>query len=215
MIKYILGWFKYLFQLPISKLALVDSDSSFHSSTRIYRFAHIVKTKIGKYTYVGIGTKIIHAEIGNFCSIASDVSIGLEEHTLQNLSTSPIFTETHNATGFSWIKDNKFIPYKKTYIGNDVWIGYRALIKSGVKVGNGAVIAAGAVVTKDVPPYAIVGGVPAKIIRFRFPEVMVKKLEETEWWIMTDEIIKQHIDLFQNNKLTIGELECLKQCQNK
>lgn len=207
MIKYILGWFKYLFQLSISKFALVDCDSVLHYSTRIYRFAHILKTTIGKYTYVGIGTKIIHTEIGNFCSIASDVSIGLEEHTLQNISTSPIFTEAHNATGYSWIKDSIFIPYQKTYIGHDVWIGYRALIKGGVKIGNGAVIAAGAVVTKDIPPFAIVGGVPAKIIRYRFSEEIIKKIEETEWWNMPDKKIKKHIHLFQSNCYTINDID--------
>lgn len=209
MIKYLLGWFKYLFQLSISKFSLVDTDSSFHITTTVYRFAHIIKSTIGKYTYVGIGTKIIHSEIGNFCSIASDVSIGLEEHTLENISTSPIFTEAHNATGYSWIKDDTFIPYKKTYIGHDVWIGYRALIKSGIKIGNGAVIAAGAVVTKDVPSYAIVGGIPAKIIKFRFSEEIANELEDLKWWDMPDEKLKEHIQLFQKKHFTKNDIRTI------
>ena len=157
-------------------------------------------------------SKIIHTEIGNFCSIASDVNIGLEEHTLQNISTSPIFTEVDNATGYSWIKKNHFIPFKRTYIGNDVWIGFRASIKSGVKIGNGAVIATGAVVTKDVPPYAIVGGVPAKIIRYRFSEEIINELQKTEWWNLPDNIIIEHIQSFQKSNHTIEEIRSF--CSN-
>ena len=209
MIKYLLGCLKFLFQTSISKLSLIDNKSSFHITTHIYRFAHIVNSNIGKYTYIGIGSKIIHTEIGNFCSIASDVNIGLEEHTLQNISTSPIFTESHNATGYSWTKEDVFIPFKRTYIGNDVWIGFRALIKSGIKIGNGAVIAAGAVVTKDVPPYAIVGGVPAKIIKYRFSEDIIDELQKSQWWNLPDEIIIKHIQSFQKDDYTMEEIKSI------
>lgn len=210
MIKYLLGWLKFLFQTSVSKLSIIDNKSSFHITTHIYRFTHIVNSKIGKYTYIGIGNKIIHSDIGNFCSIASDVNIGLEEHTLQNISTSPIFTEVHNATGHSWIKQSAFIPFKRTYIGNDVWIGSRALIKSGIKIGNGAVIAAGAVVTKDVPPYAIVGGVPAKIIKYRFSEDIINELQKSEWWNLPDETIIRHLQLFQKNNYTIEDIKSIR-----
>ena len=76
-----------------------------------------------------------------------------------------------------------------TTIGNDVWIGAHAQIKSGITIGTGSIVAAGAVVTKDVPPYAIVGGVPAKIIRYRFPEETVEKLLKSEWWKLSDKEI--------------------------
>ena len=75
-------------------------------------------------------------------------------------------------------------------IGNDVWIGDNVIIKNGVTVGDGAVIGAGAIVTKDVPPYAIAAGVPAKIIRYRFDERTVRRLSETKWWSLPDDVIK-------------------------
>ncbi len=114
-------------------------------------------------------------------------------------STSPIFTEKKNATGYSWIKDTIAPPFKRVKIGNDVWIGYGALIVGGVTIGDGACIGAGAIVTKDVPPYAIVGGVPAKVLKYRFPEQIIAKLLDEKWWNKPDAILNKEINLFQKN----------------
>ena len=92
-------------------------------------------------------------------------------------------------------------------IRDSVWIGSHALINGGVHIGNGACVAAGAVVVKDVPPYAIVGGVPAKVIRYRFTEDVIAKLEELKWWDMPEEKLKEHITLFQKENVTGEELE--------
>lgn len=91
-------------------------------------------------------------------------------------------------------------------IGNDVWIGYRAIIPVNVTVGDGAVIAAGAVVTKDVPPYAVVGGVPAKVIKYRFSQDVIEKLLDLRYWDRPDEEIKKNINLFQKEDLSIEDL---------
>lgn len=197
MINYIKGGIKNLFNPAVSVLAVTDDASEINRLAKINRFAKVVKSRIGRYSYLGIGSWAVNADIGSFCSIANGVNIGLAEHTLTHLSSSPIFTEKHNGTGHSWTDKDFYLPHKRTVIGNDVWIGYRALVRGGVSVGNGAVIGAGAVVTKDIPPYAIVGGIPAKVIRFRFSEDTIKLLEELKWWEIEDEMLKKNISLFQ------------------
>lgn len=110
--------------------------------------------------------------------------------------------------GFTYVVSDKFIEYKFVddkhllVIGNDVWIGSYARIMEGVTIGDGTIIAAGALVTKDVPPYAIVGGVPAKVIGYRFDEKTIEKLLELKWWDKGEDWIKAHADEFDDvNKL--------------
>ena len=108
-----------------------------------------------------------------------------------------------------------FEEYKEIYIGNDVWVGTRVLIMGGVTIGNGAVVAAGAVVTKDVPPYAIVGGVPARVIKYRFPEDVIQKLEASKWWTLDDDTLKQNIHLFQKPLEGDNMDRLVELCKNK
>lgn len=91
-------------------------------------------------------------------------------------------------------------------MGNDVLIGSHSLILGGVTIGNGAVVAAGAVVTKDVPPYAIVGGVPASIIKYRFSQDIINKLQELRWWDWPEERLRANIGLFQSYDVNIADL---------
>ena len=92
-------------------------------------------------------------------------------------------------------------------LDDDVWIGYRAIILSGVHIGQGAIIAAGAVVTKDVPPYAIVAGVPARIVKYRFSEDIIKDLEKIDFSLMTKDIIEKHIDELYTKVTTVNQFE--------
>jgi len=144
--------------------------------------------------------------IGKFCSIACGTKFlfNSANHNLNSLSTYPfpLFFEEwdlkkENVTE-SWNNKGNII------IGNDVWIGYEAVILSGVNIGDGAVIGTRAVVTKDVPPYTIVGGVPAKIIRKRFSEEVISKLLEIKWWDWNKEKIKNNIE-----KIKRGDIENL------
>lgn len=147
-------------------------------------------------------------QIGKFCSIACGAKFlfNSANHTLSSLSTYPfpLFfeewgLEKKDVTN-AW--DNK----GDIVIGNDVWIGYEAVVLAGVTIGDGAIIGTRAVVTKDVPPYTIVGGVPAKLIKRRFPEETISALLEIQWWNWSEERIARNIGAIQS-----GNIEQLKQ----
>jgi acetyltransferase-like isoleucine patch superfamily enzyme len=121
--------------------------------------------------------------------------IGLGSHPTNLFSTSPIFYRSINTLKVRIIERNfDYSEYHSIEIGNDVWIGARATILDGVKIGHGAIIAAGSIVTKDVLPYAIVAGVPAKLIRFRFDTKKIDALLELAWWQLPITEIKLRIE---------------------
>jgi virginiamycin A acetyltransferase len=143
-----------------------------------------------KYLFDFVGDKLV---IGKFCMIASDVIFIMNgaNHLTNAISTYPfaIF-----GNGWEQAMEGKEYPRRRdTVIGNDVWIGYGATIMPGVQVGSGAIIATKSVVTKDVPPYAIVGGNPARIIRLRFPEEKIRELLALRWWDWPIERITRHL----------------------
>lgn len=143
--------------------------------------------------------------IGKFCSIACGAKFLFTSgnHAMQSLSTYtfPVFFEEWNldVKDITWAWDNK----GDIVIGNDVWIGYEAVIMSGVTIGDGAIIGTKAVVTKDVPPYTIVGGVPAKTIRKRFDEDTIKKLLTLRWWDWDTEKIARNLSAIQQGKIDL------------
>ena len=196
-IKLLLTKFLSLFQRSIAFSAQVEY-SKVSRKAKVWNHCKLFHVEVGDYSYIGPNTRLIHTHVGKYCSIAGDCAIGMGTHSLEFISTSSLFTVKKNGTGIRWTNSKSFEEFKEIEIGNDVWIGQRAMIMGGVKIGNGAVIGAGALVTKDVPPYAIVVGVPAKLIRFRFPEDVIKKLETTKWWLLEDCVLKENIYLFQN-----------------
>lgn len=163
---------------------------------------------IDKYTY-GVSTNNTYSKlvekIGAFCSINSTAIIGtLGNHPIHLVSTHPFFYNTK--FGFVEEKDD-YVTMKskngKIKIGNDVWVGSNAIILPGVTIGNGAIIGAGSVVTRDVPSYAIVVGNPARILKYRFSEETIKKIEKIAWWEWDDDKIKENIQLFKYPELFI------------
>ena len=145
--------------------------------------------KVGAFSYfTGDGIRrsplqVLLVEVGRYCSIAEGVHIAPGQHPIDWVSTSYSSVDwTDKYTLEDQVNQKKFLLHRKVTIGNDVWVGCNATIMDGVTIGDGAIVAAHALVTKDVPPYAIVGGVPAKVIRYRFPQPMIDRLLATQWW---------------------------------
>ena len=172
---------------------------------RINYGSNVVNSTMGRYSYCGYDSWIIEADIGSFCSISNNVRIGGPAHSVNWVSSSPVFCNGKNMFGKNF-GDNRFEPFTRTTIGNDVWIGECAMIKAGVKIGNGAVIGMGSVVTKDVGDYEIWAGNPAKFIRKRFDDETIRQLTATKWWDKPDEWIEKNAANFPLPEKFIKEI---------
>lgn len=179
--------------------------SKIDKASKIQAGCHIVNSTFDRYSFCGYDCEIVNCDVGAFCSIASNVVIGGNNHPMNWVSMSPVFY-----AGRDSIK-RKFSTYqrdedKRTLIGNDVWIGEKVIIKQGVSVGTGSVIGMGSVVTKDVEPYAIVGGCPARFIRKRFDEQIVSKLLDTRWWEFSDDLLYKYAEYIKNPEMFIRKV---------
>jgi len=190
----------------------------FESPVRVSLDVNLTKASfVGRFSYIGDGGRVFgDIHIGRYCSIADGFVVISGNHPLDNLTTHPFI---YNDQLFGHLKEFREIDYKKRHktthpepppkplqIGNDVWIGNRVTILGKVRsIGNGAVVGAGSIVTKDVPPYAIVAGNPAQIIRYRFDEETVDTLQKLEWWNLPLPAIK-HLN-FINMSNCITELQ--------
>jgi len=162
---------------------------------------------LGYATYIGRSSELYMTKLGKYCSIADHVFSCVGNHPLHFMSTHPAFYyDTSKQIGYSFhtgsslYRDTIKYPLGETQysvvIGNDVWIGSHSLLLGGIKIGDGAVIAAGAVVTHDVPDYAVVGGVPAKIIKYRFDRMTIQRLQDSKWWNLSIEEVKKRFTDF-------------------
>lgn len=162
---------------------------------------------VGSYSYMGDYCELPQTEIGKFCSIAAHVTLAAGNHPVEYLSTSPYtYSPIKNSFAEKQLYPQEFFytDEKHKYlckIGNDVWIGTGAMLVCGSKalnIGNGAVVAAGAVVTKDVPPYAIVMGCPARVLKYRFSEETISKLDSEKWWNKDEDWIRKSVESFSD-----------------
>ena len=155
--------------------AQVDKNAAICSGTKFYR------SRIGRYSYLGRNCFVTDAQIGAFTSIAVVCYIGGTPHPMEWVSTSSVFHKWENLFKKNFAR-HEFEIFQKTVIGNDVWIGTRVLIRPGITIGDGAVVGMGSVVTKDIGPYEVWAGNPARRIRSRFDEDTARKLQESRWW---------------------------------
>jgi acetyltransferase-like isoleucine patch superfamily enzyme len=189
---------EYLLSKIIKKLHLrAIKNCSIHKTSKVCSGSHLINTTIGKHSDIGYDCTIINTEIGAFCSFGANIVIGGASHTVDWVSTSPVFNENkdHLTKKFS---HHKFDLSNHTIIGNDVWIGNSVLIKANVTVGDGSVIGMGSVVTKDIPPYEIWAGNPARCIKKRFENDIASELLQMKWWDWEDEKIELYSSSFTN-----------------
>lgn len=165
----------------------------FGKSCNVAHHAEISESSIDDRTSVGRYTKIQSADIGKYCSISWEVTIGATNHPMNHLSSHAFSYRKQ----FKLVDVDKYFPKERVSIGHDVWIGCNVIIMPGIKIGNGAVIGAGTVVTKDVPSYGVVVGNPSKLIDYRFDEETRSRLLQLNWWDWTDEVVKNNIAAFQ------------------
>lgn len=179
-------------------------NSQLGNNVKTYEKVKLTNVSVGDFTYITSDTHISNAKIGKFCSIGSSCRIGLGKHpTNKFVSSHPIFYSTAEQSGRTFSDKNYFNEFAEVTIGHDVWIGANAVVLDGLKIGDGAIIGAGSVVTKNVPDFSIVGGVPAKLIRYRFLNKEIKFLKIFKWWNKDEEWLKKNYKLFHNIQIFV------------
>lgn len=198
------------------KSALSGKAASFGAKTKGSRFegknsvgrnSSVLNSYLGHGSYVASGSFLRNTKVGRYCCIGKNVRVIDVTHPSRGfVSVHPLFFSENTVVGDSYVGCQKFEEYLKlrdgsgysVKIGNDVWIGDGAMILGGHEIGDGAIIAAGAVVTKDVEPYTIVAGVPARPIRRRFSEEDIRFLQEFRWWEKDEGWLRRHAELFED-----------------
>jgi len=185
---------------PVIDPTAAVRDSSLGRYTEVGARTKMAETSMGDYSYIVNDGDVIYTTIGKFCSIAAQVRINPGNHPMWRASQSH-FTyrasayfkgEADEASFFDWRREHHVT------IGHDVWIGHGVTVLAGRKIGTGAVIGSGAVVSKDVEPYTIVGGVPAKVIGRRFPEKIGERLQALAWWDWDHATLHARLGDFRN-----------------
>lgn len=187
-----------VYKMKLLKTKYTWKKRNRHNQTRIENVTDLDCISVGNYTYGPL--KVLNStgrnklRIGHYCSIAEDVTfIVASDHPTDTISTFPFEVMCLG------LETSEAVSKGDILVEDDVWIGHGSTILSGVHIGQGAVVAAGSVVTKDVPPYAIVGGVPAKVIKYRFGSEMIEELLKVDYGKLDKDMVAGHIDeLYQS-----------------
>lgn len=171
--------------------SIIDKTAAISSGVKFYR------SSIGKYSYIGRNTFIIDTKIGKFCSIGPGCNIGGTGHPINWVSTSSVFHKWENILKKNFSR-HEYDIFSETVIGNDVWIATNAMIKAGVTISDGAIIGMGSIVTKDVGPYEIWAGNPARCIKKRFDDDKIEKIIEYKWWNLDDHELEKKSKYFND-----------------
>jgi acetyltransferase-like isoleucine patch superfamily enzyme len=194
-------WSKLLRKARLSAIR----DSTIHPTSTVESGSHVVDTTFARHSFCGYDCEVYCCDIGAFTSIANRAVIGGGRHPMEWVGMSPVFYEGRDSVRAKF-SEHRREPVERTRIGSDVWIGECTLIRQGVRIGDGAVIGMGSIVTKDVEDYAIVAGSPARLIRMRFSDEVVAKLQEIRWWELGDEELVQYAPYFTDPDRFIAEI---------
>lgn len=206
-IKYLYLKIKWHNKLSFPLNCDIAIDSQFEGMNKIYPNT-LFRGYLGRGSYIA-SNSVIRGKIGQFTSIASRCNVvnGIHPYTYPYVSTSPIFISLLKQNGYTFVSQQKMLEHKyannnyEIVIGNDCWIGEGVTFIAGVTIGDGAVVLAGAVVTKDIPPYAIAGGVPAKIINYRYNKEDIDFLLKFKWWNKDEIWLQNNANLFLDMNL--------------
>lgn len=213
LLKYLITLFyriAYLGRCKINSSAILLNKCHFEGHNAIGDNTYLCDTSLGYGSYIGFGGEFTNCKIGRYCSIGSNIRVVAATHPLDGfISLHPaFFSDTY---WFHYVKTSKFEEHLtndegyQCTIGNDVWIGDNVLIKGGCKIGDGAIIGLGSLVLHDVPPYTIVAGVPAKIIRKRYSDEIIQSLLQIQWWNKPINWIKTNADDFSDIELFVSK----------
>jgi len=184
--------------LRIGYMAVAER-TQFGRMNTLSNFARLDRVTMGDMSYVSRGTRITNAAIGKFTCIGPESLIGLGRHPTESfVSSHPAFYSLLAQSQLTFVAEQKFEEFLPITIGNDVWIGARTTVLDGAEICDGAIVAAGSVVSGTIRPYAIVGGVPARVIRYRFDEGTVAELLESRWWDMSFEVLRENSKAFES-----------------